>query len=222
MKGKRRRLSIKQKIIIILCLLLILIFSALLFIQSNINPIIISISEAQVKSLATTAINDAIFSCMDEELKYSDLITVTLDSNGKVTMIQANTMRINEIARNVSKKSELNIKNMTDIGITVPIGTLTGSPMLAGQGFDVKIQIMPIGSVICKFISEFEEAGINQTRHKIYLEITTSINLVIPVSTASMQIRNQVLISESILIGDVPQTYLDFGGMNELIDLVPN
>lgn len=218
---KRRRLSGKQKFVILFLIILIIIFVVLLFIQTNINPIIVNISEAKVRAMTTSAINDAVFSCLDDSIKYTDLIEITVDSQGKIEMLQANSMKINEIARKTAKVSQSNLDAMLDAGINVPLGTLTGSPMLAEEGPDIHIEIMPVGSALCKFISEFESAGINQTRHKIFLEVVTNVNLIIPVSTASLQIKTQVLICESILVGDVPKVYLELGGSNDILDLVP-
>lgn len=218
---KNHKLSKKQKIFILLLLFLIIIFTFLLFVQTNINPIIVNISEAKVKALTTSAINDAVFTSLDSALRYTDLIDVTLDKDGKIEMIQANSMKINEIAKNTSKKAQSNLDLILHTGIDVPMGTLTGSPMLAEKGPNVHIDIMPVGSVLCKFISEFESAGINQTRHKIFLEVITNVNLIIPVCTASMQIKTEVLICESILVGDVPHVYLELGRPNEILDLVP-
>ena len=76
--------------------------------------------------------------------------------------------------------------------------------------------------MICRFVSEFEQAGINQTRHKIYLDVMTEVDIIIPTAESTVNTITQVLVAESILIGNVPDTYLFFGtGNGNLLDLIP-
>ncbi len=221
-KHKSLQPSVKKKIFVVLLLFLAVFICVSLYFSANINPVIQEMSEAKVRSLMTSAVNSAIYNIMTEPVGYDDLITVLTDNNGKINMIQANSLKVNELARETAKRSQESINRIGEQGLDLPMGSLTGSPVLAGQGPAIHIKILPIGSVTCKFISEFVTAGINQTRHKIYLEVQANVNIVLPVSLASVQSITQVLVCESILIGDVPQTYLDFGTTESLLDLVPN
>jgi len=141
---------------------------------------------------------------------------------GDITLIEANSIVINKLARDMAQSTETYIEKMGEQDVEIPIGTLSGSPLLAGKGFNITIKILPLGSVKCQFISEFESAGINQTRHKIYLDVIASISIVLPTSESTVKINTPVLVSESILIGKVPDTYLTAGSIwGEEYDLTP-
>ena len=205
---------------------LLLIFSTsiilLVYALNSVSPTIVAFSEAKIKSLTTSAVNSAIFEVMAEPLNYGDLITIEKNDSGEITLIQANSMVINKLARDMAQSTETYITKMGEQEIKIPIGTLSGSPLLSGKGFDVTVKVLPIGSVKCKFISEFESAGINQTRHKIYLDVIASISIVLPTSQSTVKIDTPVLVSESIIIGKVPETYLSAGSIfGEEYDLTP-
>lgn len=111
---------------------------------------------------------------------------------------------------------------MGEQDVKIPIGTLSGSPLLAGKGFKVTIRVLPLGSVKCQFVSEFETAGINQTRHKIYLDVVATISIVLPTSQSIVKTNTPVLVSESIIVGKVPDTYLSAGSIfGQDYDLTP-
>jgi sporulation protein YunB len=90
-----------------------------------------------------------------------------------------------------------------------------------GRGPDIRINIYPIGAIVCTFSSVFTQAGINQTNHKIYVNVTSSINVVLPIHNKRIESTTQILICESVIIGKVPHFYLDGGGMGNLLNLNP-
>ena len=199
-----------KKSIIFLTIFVIIVLICLYFFNS-VSPTIVAFSEAKVRSLTMSAVNSAIFEVMLEPLSYGD-----------ITLIEANSIVINKLARDMAQSTETYIEKMGEQDVEIPIGTLSGSPLLAGKGFNITIKILPLGSVKCQFISEFESAGINQTRHKIYLDVIASISIVLPTSESTVKINTPVLVSESILIGKVPDTYLTAGSIwGEEYDLTP-
>ncbi|MNI76096.1 Sporulation protein YunB [compost metagenome] len=100
---------------------------------------------------------------------------------------------------------------MGAVGIKIPIGYISKNVILSNLGPSVKVRMLPIGSVKTNYISEFESAGINQTRHKIYLEVETSIKVIIATKSDEVQIKNTIPVAETIIVGKVPTTNLDFG-----------
>ena len=122
----------------------------------------------------------------------------------------------------MAHSTETYIEKMGEQDVKIPIGTLSGSPLLAGKGFKVTIRVLPLGSVKCQFVSEFETAGINQTRHKIYLDVVATISIVLPTSQSIVKTNTPVLVSESIIVGKVPDTYLTAGSIfGQDYDLTP-
>jgi sporulation protein YunB len=124
-------------------------------------------------------------------------------------LLQANSAVIGKIAKETAKIVEDKINSVNHLSISIPIGTLSGVTFLIGSGPKVKFTVDPISSVACKVYSQFESAGINQTLHKIYLEITSKVDVVLPSKTSTVTLNTPVLLSESVLVGKIPDTYLD-------------
>jgi len=127
-------------------------------------------------------------------------------------MIQANTVRMNRLASRLAVHIQNSLTDMGTRGISVPIGTVTGAQLLAGRGPRIHLRIQPVGSVSTEFVTAFEEAGINQTRHTVYLKATTTLRIVAPTGSSSVQTEHQIAIAESVIVGRVPESYLAFGG----------
>lgn len=207
---------------IILAVIFLVIVVVCIYTLNSVSPTIVAFSEAKIKSLTTAAVNSAIFEVMLEPISYSDLVSIEKNADGEITLIAANSMIINKLARDMAQSTETYIEKMGEQDVKIPIGTMSGSPLLAGKGFKVTIRVLPLGSVKCQFVSEFETAGINQTRHKIYLDVVATISIVLPTSQSIVKTNTPVLVSESIIVGKVPDTYLSAGSIfGQDYDLTP-
>lgn len=210
------------KTVLITFIILLTLFILVWIIMRSVAPTIVAFAEARIRSLVTAAVNDAIFNVMSDGVAYGELITIEKGLDGDAVLLSANSVMINKLANDTAKMSEQFISSIGEQGIDIPLGTLTGTPLFSGKGPKVKILVEPVGSVICRFVSEFEQAGINQTRHKIYLDVMTEVDIIIPTAESTVNTITQVLVAESILIGNVPDTYLFFGtGNGNLLDLIP-
>lgn len=193
---------------IIIAVICFLLLGVLVFFQRNVTKILISISEATVRSVTTVAVNDAIYYTLNDNLRYDDLISITYDNDGNVSTITTDSLKINRIARDTAYLSQENLNKMSAEGILVPLGALTGIEALAGFGKKIRIKIIPISNVNCSFVSKFEEAGINQTKHSLYLEVVSDISIILPDKTSNLASTTEVLVCESIISGKIPDTYL--------------
>lgn len=217
--GKRKKHTRLKIIVAIISLLLI----AVAYIaQRNVTKILISVSEATIRSITTVAVNDAIYYTLNDDLRYEDLITVTYDPEGNVSTITTNSLQINKIARDTAYLSQENLTRMSEAGIQVPIGALTGIEALAGFGSKINIKIIPISNVGCRFVSKFEDAGINQTKHSLYLEIVSDISIILPDKTSNLASTIEVLICESIIAGKIPEAYLQASLASSDKSLIPD
>lgn len=189
------------------CAGLLSIGAVFLFLH-NVTTILKSMAEATMRSITTVAVNDAIYYTLSDNLRYEDLVSIERDEGGNILAVSSNALQINRIARDAAYMSQENLDKMSEAGIEVPLGALTGVEALAGFGPKMNVKIIPISNVECKFVSEFEEAGINQTKHSIYLEIVADISIILPSGTSNFASLTQVLICESVLVGKVPDTYL--------------
>ena len=190
---------------LIICLMFI---GVLIYFQRNVTKVLISISEATIRSITTVAVNDAIYYTLNDTMRYEDLITIERDESGCVTSITTDSLKINRIARDTAYLSQENLNKMSAEGILVPIGALTGIEALAGFGQKINIKIIPISNVECRFVSKFTDAGINQTKHSLYLEIVSDISIIMPSKSTNLASTTEVLVCESVIAGKIPDVYL--------------
>ncbi len=213
-------LSKKKYFLILFCCIFFLVIIYIYF-ANIVNPIILNSSEAKVRSLTLQAVNSAIADVVAESILYNDLVSTVTDENGKIVMLSANSILINKLSKELAKSAQNKLKNIGDEGMGIPIGNFTGIPLFVGVGPNVKVRLIPIGSIHCNFESKFESAGINQTHHRIYVNIEASVNMLLPVKSLSVKSVSQVLISESIIVGEVPSTYLNSDNLQDMLDLIP-
>ena len=206
---------------ILLLLVCLIIVGVVAYFQRNVTRVLISISEATIRSITTVAVNDAIYYTLNDAIRYEDLVTIDRDRDGNVTSITTDSLKINRIARDTAFLSQENLNKMSAEGIMVPIGALTGIEALAGFGQSINLKIIPISNVECRFVSKFTGAGINQTKHSLYLEIVSDISIILPSKTTNLASTIEVLICESVIAGKIPDTYFQAGLMNGGSSLVP-
>ncbi|GHU70844.1 sporulation protein YunB [Clostridia bacterium] len=198
----------------------IISIAAFLVIDFNLKPIIMSMAQAQARAMAVNALNTAVYELMREKVSYQDLVTVVTDNDGRVAMLQTDTMRMTELGARAALLAQRNLNELSTAELRIPIGAVTGVRMLAGRGPGIHVNIIPMGSATIEFIDDFSSAGINQTRHRIYLKIQATVRMVIPTASSVSDASTQVLLAESILIGQVPNTYANVAPSN-ILDLKP-
>ena len=217
----KKKLTSKQKFGMTVAVFLLFVIGIVLYLNYVVNPVVIHMSEAKVKSLATKAVGSAIYEIVNTRDLYNDLITISKDSEGNVSMIQAKSLEINLLTRSLTKLATSNLEKIGEQGLDIPIGTFSGMPILVGRGPSVNIKMMPIGSISSSYKSEFTTAGINQTNHKIYVTISSKINVVLPTANQTVETSTQVLICENIIVGKIPETYLFSDSLDEMMNLIP-
>ena len=197
------------------CAAVLIFVGAVILIHVNITKVLISVAEASMRSITTVAVNDAVYYTLSDKIRYEELITVSRDEEGSITGITSNSFEINRIARDTAYMSQQNLTKMSEAGVDVPLGAFFGIEAWVGFGPHINMKIIPISNVECRFASTFAEAGVNQTKHSIYLEVVADISIITPSGTRNFASLTEILICESVLVGKVPDTYLQadiFGG----------
>lgn len=218
--SKSFRPKFARIVIAILIFLAVFIFCTVYF-RKNIVPTVMDSSIAQVRAITTNAVNIAATTVLNDGLTYEELFDVKYDDTGKITMIQANSPRINAIAREIANLAQANLDTLGTQEISIAVGTFTGLALLTGFGPDVTIKIVPIGTVNCDFVSYFQSAGINQTSHKIYIDVYADVNIITPIDEPTVRVKAEVLVCENVIVGDVPDTYLSMHDISDLLNLNP-
>jgi len=209
-KEKTRKMT---RIIIIL----IIAFSTVKLVLDAVLPIFDTLCEDKAKSIATIISNEEATNVMKEH-SYDELFTIEKDTGGNITIIKSNVIPINEIISDVAVRIQNQIDTRGREDIEIAIGSFTGFKLLAGRGPGVKIKISSIGNVETDLKSEFTSQGINQTLHRVYLQVKCKVNILTPFDNIEREITNQVLLVENVIVGNIPNTYYNLEGINGASD----
>ena len=218
---QRKKSSRKKRLLYVLLGLFLFAVVAFIYFQRNVTRVLISISEATMRASTTVAVNDAVYYTLSDEMRYEDLVSITRDDTGDIVAVAANPLKINKIARDTASISQSNLKNLSLNGIPVPLGALTGIEAFAGLGPSIHFRIIPVSSVSCGFSSVFESVGINQTKHSIYLNVIADISIVMPSRTENFAVTTDILVGEWVIVGTVPDAYLQSDVFGNKADLSP-
>ncbi len=208
-----KKFKFKKRLVITLTSIFFVFFFIFLYLELIVNPMIVDISEAEVDSLATTVISDSIYEVVNEyNLVYDDILDIKYDKEGNVSSMTANMEKVNFLAREISTVSQIKLDELRNRGVDVAIGAFTGMPVFNEVGPRITLRLMPIGSIITSFDSQFVSTGINQTKHSIYVDVNASVTIILPTSTKKISFITQTLICENIIVGKVPEFFFENGG----------
>lgn len=219
MQGKKRKLKRAAWSIVVILILLLTIF--ILF-DYNIRPVVISLVSARMQAMAVRYINDAANETLYSGLTFDDLVRISTNDEGRAAYVQADAVAINRIGVSVAQSAQSRMEQELLRYVDIPLGSFVGGQLLSGRGPNVRIPTLPVGTSYTRYKSEFIAAGINQTRHRIFLEIVTQVRVVIPPSSEIVTAHNEVLVAETIIIGDVPQSYISVEDIKDSQNFVPD
>lgn len=201
--------SAKIKFMLVFMFLISLIMTFIYALDEIIMPTVVATSDMEMRAEVTNIINKTIFEEYSNNFNYDEIINIEKDKEGKIILMKADTLKLNKLSTNTVVKAQKEIKKIGEVGIKIPIGYLSKNNILALMGPKVTVKMQPIGYITSKYISEFESAGINQTRHKIYIETTTKMRLILPLVNRDIEIVNQIPIIETIIVGEVPDNAIN-------------
>lgn len=215
-----RNLKRKQKIVKIF-IIMVIAFSTVKIVLDAILPIFDTLCKDKAKSIATIISNEEATNVMKEHT-YDELFTLEKDKDGNITMIKSNIIPINEIISDVAVKIQNTIDQRGRENIEIALGSFTGFKLLSGKGPGVPIKISSIGNVETDLRSEFSEKGINQTLHRVYLQVDCEVSILTPYNSITEKVSNQVLLIENVIVGKIPSTYYNLEGVNSnsAIDII--
>ena len=186
-----------------------------------VSPVIKTYSAQETKAITEKALNLAVSNVINRTLSYESLIDVNYSKTGEIASFSANQYEINTITREIVKETQFQMGNLGKHGLPIQIGTFSGIPFLIGRGPTINLNIVPIGVVSGKFESQFTSVGINMTKHTLFLYIDVHVSIVLPINSYDVYSTNQVLLAESIILGKVPEVYLQGGSLGNALNLVP-
>lgn len=194
-------------------MIIIIAFCTVKLVLDAVLPIFDTLCENKAKAIATTISNEQATEVMRAH-SYDELFTIEKDDRGNITMIKSNVVPINEIISDVANKIQEKIDQEGRDDLEIALGSFTGFKLLAGKGPGIKIRISSIGNVETDLRSEFKAQGINQTLHRVYLQVKCEVSILTPFQDITRDITNQVLLAENVIVGKIPETYYNLEGLN--------
>lgn len=217
MRGFTKKNNIKAALII--CMIFLVVVISGYKINNDLKPVMLSYCDYECRVIAIETINTVVKQRFGDEINYSDIMSIKNDNEGNVSMIQANTAILNKVSSQMSIDIQDQLKERGEGGVQIqlPLGVLFKNDFFSYMGPKFSFKMIPAGLAIVKYRSEFDAAGINQTRHTVYFDISSDMYVLIPLGKDKITVETSIPVAESIIVGKVPETYVGLNGTYDLI-----
>ena len=205
----RRLLHLLLAILVAVCL-------GFLMLRSRYRDVIRDLAETQVKNTTSDLTNDAIAKQIAEGvIQYDRMVYFEKDLDGRITALKTNMSEVNRLKTDILNliNDEILALDTSDIGI--PLGSLFLPELFSGKGPAIPVRILSIRNSDATFVSKFSQAGINQTLHQLTMVVSVDVAVLVLGQTSSFTVNSEVVVAETVIVGDVPSTFLQTGGNYE-------
>lgn len=195
-------------------LVLLLVFAvAFLALRMKYRDVVRDLAQTQVKNSTSDLTNDAIAKQIaNGNIAYDRLVFFEKDLNGKITALKTNMSEVNRLKTDILNIINDEILALDASSIGIPLGSLFLPELLSGKGPAIPVHILSIRNSDASFVSHFEQAGINQTLHKLTMVVSIDVSVLALAETNSFTLESEVVVAETVIVGDVPQTFIETGG----------
>ena len=221
---RRRPLSRRQRLALMCLLLGAVLIALFLVVLFHLRGVLSRLAMTRVSNTVTRVVTAAVGDTISSgSIRYSDLITFEKDDQGQITALETDMAAFNRVQAAIVDDVLSRLSEVSTADLAIPLGTLTGSALLAGRGPAFRVRMQFVGSPIASFENEFTEAGINQTKHRIILNVDVSVSILLPGFSTYTKVSNRFVAAETIIVGTVPDSYVYFhGNLEEAEDYVMN
>ena len=196
-----------------LFLLAAVLLALFLILRGQYREVIRELAQTQVKNTTSDLTNDAIAKQIDDGVvQYDRIVYFEKDLDGRITALKTNMSEVNRLKTDILNiiNDEILALDTSDIGI--PLGSLFLPEFLSGKGPAIPVHILSIRNSDASFKSNFSQAGINQTLHQLIMEVSVDVAVLVLGETGSFTMTSEVVVAETVIVGDVPDTFLQTGG----------
>lgn len=206
----RRKMQIIRRRLLIFLLLAVICFFAL---RSRYRLVIRDLAETSVKNATSDLSNEAIAEQIAKgTIQYDRIVYFEKDLNGRITALKTNIGEVNRLKTEILRCINERIIALDTSDIGIPLGSLFLPELLSGKGPAIPVRILSIRNSEASFSSQFSHAGINQTMHQLIMEIDVDVAVLVLGETGSFSVKNEVVVAETVIVGDVPETFIQTGG----------
>lgn len=208
MRTKRKRRKSNKKRNISLSILICLVVTLLFALNHELKMKLRDIAVYKCKNSATDMINESIQNTLDDlDFTYNDLVEINKNSENEITSVSCVSSKINNLKTDISDEINKGFENQDKNGFSIALGTISGINLFSGVGPEITIHFEKEGSVKTNIKSSFSSAGINQTLHRIYIEVSSDIVAVAAAGTYKSNVKTEFLLAETVIVGEIPERY---------------
>ena len=201
------------KLLRLIIILLVVVIVGLVLFRVRFNDAIRALAQTQVTNTTSDLINDAIDRQIEDgTIQYDRMVYFEKDLEGRITALKTNMSEVNRLKTNILNLINDEILALSTDDLGVPLGNLFLPELLSGRGPEIPVQILSIRNSDAFFSSNFTQAGINQTLQQINMQVSVDVTVLVLGQTDSFTVSSQVIVAETIIVGDVPNTYFQTGG----------
>ena len=203
-------------------LALLILLGTFIGLDLGIRPMVRASAASQTHIAVNRMIQRAVLGVVEEDgLRYQSFVSLQQNQNGETTALTTDTVLINRLQGELLEKILQTLQQYREVKLELPLGSLSGVQFLAGRGPLVTLRLRPVGIVKTKIVNQFDEAGINQTRHRIQLQVTVDMLSLLPGYRISSQAQSNIILAETIIVGLVPDAYTEvYGGTDDLVGMI--
>lgn len=206
-------LGLLRRLFVFICLLLVILSAVLLTFRAKYNGAIRDLTETQVKNSTSDLINDAIDKQIETgNIHYDRIVYFEKDLNGRITALKTNMSEVNRLKTDTLNLINDEILAMDASELGIPLGSLFIPELFSGKGPVIPVTIISIRNSDASFFSSFTEAGINQTLQRLIMDVCVDVSVLVLGKTTSFTVSSQVVVAETIIVGQVPETFFNTGG----------
>ena len=205
----RRKKAVRSVMAGIISIVLLCSAGIFLCTELLIEPNLEKVAGIRAEAVVSRTINKALAEQFADGNRDDTLFIISKDEDGSIDMVQADSMKINVFMAELSVRLQEYFRSMENEKYSVPMGALLGSKVISQIGPNVDVTIVPMSISSMDFRTEFESEGINQTKYKIYIELDCRIRVLAPFSSEMFNTSSTILIAEAVILGDVPNSYVE-------------
>ena len=188
-------------------------FVIFLIFRSKYRTVIRDLAETQVKNTTSDLTNEAIAKQIEaENIAYDRIILLEKDLDGRITALKTNISEVNRLKTEILNIINDEILELDTSDIGIPLGSLFLPELLSGKGPAIPVRILSIRNSDANFVSHFSQAGINQTLHQVTMDVSIDVAVLVLGETSAFTVTSEVVVAETVIVGQVPTTYLQTGG----------
>lgn len=202
-----RRIARREKLLWVVVLVGAVLFLTL-SVEKNLRPIAMQMAVTRAQYFASLAINRAVLAEVEREgVEYASLVQLRTDDSGRVTALSTDVEALNRLKGAVTDRALAEIAAYEPGELSVPLGNLINGELLSGRGPRIRVRMIPLGYATCETENSFESAGINQTRHRIFLRVRAELTVIIAGYGTTASVTTDVCVAETVIVGGVPENY---------------